>query len=94
MVVINPINFPADLEIQVLPLSNENDTPLGGLFSMHSHRSWEWIRGHYPVPVYQFEETEGYLKTGARANLVRGNIIIEVPDDTTFPAGAHFRQMG
>jgi hypothetical protein len=90
MTVINPIVFPEDLEIQVVPLSPENDTPLGGLFSMIPHRSWEWIRSHYPIRSDYFDEIEGYLKAGQRANLVRAETDIDIPADSTLPAGAKY----
>lgn len=93
MTAINPINFPDEVEIRVLPLSPDNDAWLGGSFSMKPYRSWGWVRFHYAVSSYQFDETEAHLKNGECANLVRGPIVMEVPDETTFPDGARFRRL-
>ena len=60
---------------------------------MTPYRSWEWVRFHYPVPGYQFDETEAQLRNGECANLVKGLAVMEVPDETTLPEGAHFRRV-
>lgn len=86
MIVINPISFPDDLEIRVFPLSRKNDTRLGGFIEMSPHRSWEWVRNQYPVREDYLNEVEGYLKAGELANLICGNIVIDLPDGMEFPA--------
>jgi Fic family protein len=85
MIVINPISFPDDLEIRVVPLSRENEMPIGGSLTMREHRSWEWVRNHYPVRADYLEEVEGYLKAGQAANLVRGETVVNIPEDMKFP---------
>jgi len=52
---------------------------------MVPHRSWDWIRSHYPIQPGYLDEVEGYLKNGERANLVRGETVVEMPDDMEFP---------
>lgn len=93
MTAINPIHFPDELEIRVLPLSPDDDRWLGGSFSMKPYRSWEWVRLHHPVPGYQFDETEAHLRNGECANLAKGLVPMEVADETIFPDGAHFRRI-
>ena len=93
MIVITPISFLEDLQIQVVPLSRDNDAPLGGNFSLLEHHTWDWVRNQYPVREGYVAEVEGYLKAGERANLVRGAAVMEVPDDTEFPVGAEVRRL-
>jgi hypothetical protein len=82
MVVLNPINFPDEIEIQYHPLDPVTEQPTGGCYSLSEHRSWGWIRNSWPIanPAY-FDECEGYLKQGFRANLVRGEHLLTVDDE-------------
>ncbi len=82
MTVLNPIRFPDEIEIQIHPLDPKTDQRTGGeIFICEERRSWEWIRSSYPIstPSY-FDEVEGYLKQGLRANLVRGDHPVTVAD--------------
>jgi hypothetical protein len=82
MVVLNPINFPDEIEIQYHPLDPATDRPTGGCYTLTEYRSWEWIRSSWPLanPAY-FDECEEYLKQGLRANLARGEHRVTVDDE-------------
>ena len=84
MVVLNPINFPDEIEIQYHPLDPVTQHPTGGYYTLAQRRSWEWIRNSWPLanPAY-FDECEGYLKQGLLANLARGDHSVTVEDAPT-----------
>jgi len=70
MTVLNPINFPDEIEIQIHTLDPITQEPTGGFYPCKQHRSWEWIRKAYTAndPAY-FDECEAYLREGLKANL-------------------------
>ena len=70
LTVLNPINFPHDIEIQIHTLDPITQQPTGGFYPYKQHRSWDWIRKAYtpPDPSY-FDECEAFLREGLKANL-------------------------
>lgn len=82
-VVINPVNFPDDLEILIFPLRSDG-SPIGGSFPLTEHRSWEWVCKRYPGAVH----SENQLRAGERANVLVASLVGEFPDDVKFPADA------
>ncbi len=85
MIAVKPISFPDDLEVRVYPLSRKNDAWLGGFFPMTSHRTWDWVLRQYPLREEVFEDAKRHLEAGETANLVRGEMTIDLPEDAEWP---------
>jgi hypothetical protein len=74
--VLNPINFPNEIEIQIHTLDPITQEPTGRFYPHKQHCSWEWICNAYTVtdPAH-FDECEEYLKEGIRVNLSHRDIL-------------------
>jgi hypothetical protein len=81
MTVLTPINFPDEIEISIHGLDPSTQQPTGENYTYNQRRSWEWIRNSYPLrDLAYFDECEGYLKAGQRANLSRGEHSVTLDD--------------
>ena len=81
MTVLNPISFPDEIEISFHGLDPQTEQPTGENYTQKERRTWEWIRSAFPLSnMGYFDECEGYLKQGLRANLSRGEHVIYLDD--------------
>jgi hypothetical protein len=85
MVAIRPINFPDELEIRFYPLARKGSSTSAKFFIKNSHHTWDWVRNQYPVSKEAFEKVEGYLRAGELANLISGDMELDLPDDAEWP---------
>jgi hypothetical protein len=87
MAVLNPIDFPEDIEIQYHGLDPQTERPTGEVVVCSTHRSWEWIRNYWPISNRSYlDECAGYLQQGVRANLARGEHSVEVESTSSASA--------
>lgn len=90
-VVVNPISFPDELEIQVCPAARKDNT-IHGSMTIVPHRSWDWIRQHYPIRPESLLVAEGSLKDGKPFNLPPAEVWVNLPDGVNWPNRLDFAE--